>query len=712
MAYTELIKDGGVAFIWLDQPGEKVNKLSLDLADEFRTLFDSIEADSETKAVVLISRKPDTFIAGADLERLLELQNPGEVEALSRKGQALLQRIADFPKPVVAAIHGAALGGGLEVALACHARIASDSSKTILGLPEVKLGLLPAAGGTQRLPRLLGLPTALNMMLTGRNIFARPARKMGLVDALIHPYGLASAARKMALDMAAGKPPRRRRPPLLQRILGRSPARKLVFRKSRQMVSRQTFGNYPAPFKIIEAVETGLEKGLESGLAAESRFFEILARSEQAKELIQLFFAMNSRKKNPAAEKARPVNGLAVLGAGFMGAGIAAVSASRGMTVLLKDISREALARGEKVIWEEFNRKVKKRALSAFQRDQIFSRVSGITDYSSLRKCPLVIEAVFEDLDLKQKVLGEVEQHVAEDCVFASNTSSLPISKISRNARHPSRVLGMHYFSPVSKMPLLEIIATPRTEEWVVATAVEVGIRQGKTVIVVNDGPGFYTTRILAPMLNEALLLIQEGGEIRHIDRTMKQFGFPVGPLTLIDEVGIDVGAHVAEVLEELFAARGVQGVDTMKRLQDAGFLGRKNRQGFYHYPSTDGGKRRFGGKKKEENQTIYRFFGEAPRRKLDEAEIQNRLSLVMVNEAAYCLQDGILNRPEDGDLGAVLGLGFPPFLGGPFRYIDRLSAPVVLSMLGDLEKRFGKRFTPAQIIHDQAAAGKKFYPA
>jgi len=707
MPYTQLEKTAGVAVIWLDQPGEKINKLAVDLVEEFHTLLDNLEKDSEIKAAVLISKKPDTFIAGADLDKLIELTHPGQVEEVSRKAQALLDRLASFKKPIVAAIHGAALGGGLEVALACHYRIASESPKTVLGLPEVKLGLLPAAGGTQRLPRLVGIQRALDMMLTGKNVYPRQAKRMGLVDELIHPYGLLDAAKQAALKLAEKLLKREKKEPLLTKVIEGTPlTRKIVYNKARQMTEKQTQGNYPAPIKIIQCVEAGMEKSMKAGLDAEARAFEELARTPQAKELINLFFAITALKKNPQKELAKPVKTVGILGAGFMGAGIASVTATKDINVLLKDVSYEAIARGQKTIWEDLDGKVKKRALSRFERDQVLSRIGAVTDYSAFRKADLLIEAVFEDLELKRKVLADAEAAVKEDCIFASNTSSLPISDIAANAKRPELVLGMHYFSPVPKMPLLEIIVTPKTAPWATATAVELGITQGKTVIVVTDGPGFYTTRILAPMLNEALALLEEGGEIRHIDRVMRKFGFPVGPLTLIDEVGIDVGAHVAEILGKMFAHRGVTPSDAMKRMSEEGYKGRKNRKGFYHYPGESEGKR----KKKEVNLNAYQFFGGGSRKQHNPAEIQNRLTLVMANEAAHCLQEGILSSPRDGDIGAIMGLGFPPFLGGPFRYIDNLGAAKALSTLEELEKQHGARFTPAQVIRDHAAQGKRFY--
>jgi 3-hydroxyacyl-CoA dehydrogenase/enoyl-CoA hydratase/3-hydroxybutyryl-CoA epimerase len=703
MSYAEIEKENGVAIVWMDQPGEKVNKISIDLVDEFKTMLDGLEADDTVRAIVLISRKPGNFIAGADIDKFRDMTTPEEGEMLSRQGHALLNRMASFPKPIVAAIHGATLGGGLEVALACHYRIAGDDSKTVLALPEVKLGLLPAGGGTQRLPRLVGLQASLDMMLTGKNIYPRQAKKMGLVDDLIHPYGLLEAAKKAALKLADHPLKRKKRQPLLAEILESTfLTRSVVYKKATELVQKQTWGNYPAPFKIIECVKAGMEKGLDAGLEAESKKFGELVVSPQSRELIQIFLSVTAMRKNPLKEKVHAIRKIGVLGAGLMGAGIANISATNGMEVLLKDVSFDALGQGEKAIWRDLDGKVKKKALSPFQRDVTFSRITGTTDYRGFEKANLIIEAVFEDLELKKKILAETEAYLKEDAVFASNTSSLPIGGIAAAAKRPERVIGMHYFSPVPMMPLLEIIVTEKTADWVKATALDVGIRQGKTVIVVNDGPGFYTTRILAPLLKEALEVLNEGGDIKEIDRAMRQFGYPVGPIALLDEVGIDVGAHVSKVLGPLFALRGAKPNTAMERLFQAGYKGRKNNRGFYLYGDHSG--------KKAVNEDIYKFFAGDKRRKFDNQEIQNRLSLAMVNEAALCLQEGILQSPRDGDIGAVFGLGFPPFLGGPFRYIDSMGLAKIISLLEKLEKDHGPQFTPAAILRDCSAKNQKFY--
>ncbi len=702
MSFTHVERDGPLAIVWLDQENEKVNKLSVDLLDEFRNLLDEMERDDAIRAGILISRKPDTFIAGADIERFLDMTEPGQAEELSREGNRLLSRMADFPKPIVAAINGAALGGGLEVAMACHYRIATDHPKTVLGQPEVQLGLLPGGGGTQRLPRLVGLQRALPLLLTGKNIYPYPARKMGLIDLVVPAPTLLESARGVATRLADRSLKRRPRSRgLLDRLLEGNPlGRAVVFRQARKTVLKRTLGNYPAPLKIIDCVRTGYSRGLKAGLEAEAQSFGFLMRTPQCQELVRLFFSMNAVKKNPLASEVRPVERLAVVGAGLMGSGIADISAQRGMQVFLKDVDYAAVGRAEKVIWEGLSRRVKKRALSAFERDRILARVYGTTDYDSLRPAQLVVEAVFEDLQLKRRVLNDVEAITDDSTIFASNTSSLPIHQIAEGCRRPRQVIGMHYFSPVQKMPLLEIVVTDQTADWVQATAIDLGIRQGKTVIVVGDGPGFYTTRILAPMMNEALLLLEEGGRIEEIDKAMRRFGFPVGPLTLMDEVGLDVGAHVTRVLADLFAARGLTATNRAQELVDDGYKGRKNKRGFFLYE----------GKKKSLNSEIYKHFGGSSRRSIPDSQIQERLSGVMINEAVLCLQEGILRSPRDGDLGAILGLGFPPFLGGPFRYIDNAGAAAIVERFEGLQRVHAPRFEAAPLLREKAAQASSFY--
>lgn len=705
MPFTQIEKDNGVAIIWLNQPGERINKISEDLVNEFAVLLDQFEKNDEVKGIVLISKKQD-FIAGADLDKFLAMTKPGQAYKLSRNGHKVLDRMVDFPKPIVAAIDGAAIGGGLEVALACTYRIATDNPRTVFSLPEVKLGILPGGGGTQRLPQLIGLQRALNLMLTGKNVYPHQAKKMGLVDQVVNSFKLLEAAKDRALKPTTKKINRRKRLSILEKLLeSNSLGRKLIYRRSREIVRRQTRGNYPAPFKIIDCVAAGFEKGMQAGLQTESEKFDELMLTPQCKQLINLFFGMNSLKKNPDKTLAHRVKKIGILGAGLMGTGIASVSMNRGIYTIVKDMDSEILRHCKKTLWSELDQKVKKRIITPFQLDQTFSRAAVTTDYERLRNADIVIEAVFEDLDLKRKVLAETEIETKDHCIFASNTSAIPIGDIAIVAQKPEQVIGMHFFSPVQKMPLLEIVVTIKTAKWVVATAVELGLAQGKNVIVVKDEPGFYTTRILSPMLNEALVLLEEGGNIQEIDRAMQYFGFPVGPFTLMDEVGIDVGAHVTNVLRGLFEKRDIQPSDITEKLFKAGFMGKKNKQGFYKYSTTQNRR-----KKKRINKDIYKQLGKIKRKKSDPEEIQTRLSMAMVNEATYCLQEGILNEPRDGDMGAVLALGFPPFLGGPFRYMDSIGIKNILLKLEDLFEKHGSRFRPSQIIRDFVKKDMKFY--
>lgn len=706
MSYLTIERRNSTAVIWLDQPGEKVNTLNNLLVEEFEGKLSELEQDADIKSIVLMSRKEDTFIAGADLEMLKTMEKPEDVEAFNRDGNIILNQIASFRKPVVAAIHGAALGGGLEVALASHYRIATDHPKTKFALPEVQLGLLPGGGGTQRLPRLVGLQKALDMTLTGRNIYPRQAKRMGLIDELIHKDALLDAALKIAENLALGKLKPKRNPlSLMDKILEKNPVgRNIIYSKAKESVLKRTQGNYPAPLKILDCVRTGMESGFEKGREKELRHFTDLVFSKEAKELINLFFAMQKAKKNPYADQVSEVKKIGVLGAGLMGSGIAEVSIDHAKkNVVIKDRDLDAAGIGLKTIWKDLDYKTKKHIISPFQRDQTFSNITAAQNYEDLRRADLIIEAVFEDLKIKQDVLSEVEKVVSNDCIFASNTSSLPITKIAAKAKHPENIVGMHYFSPVPKMPLLEVIRTKSSSERAVATAYDIGLKQGKTVILVNDGPGFYTTRILAPYINEAVTLLEEKAAIEDIDRAMKKFGFPVGPIKLMDEVGIDVGAHVTEVLSGVFEKRGIKGSKAANQLLNAGFKGKKNQKGFYNY---SGSKK----KRKEVNKEVYAFFGGSDRRKLDFPQIQDRISLIMINEAVYCLQEGILNRPEDGDLGAILGLGFPPFLGGPFRYIDHYGLNELLRKFETLQEQYGERFRPAPLLSDYAKNGKKFY--
>ena len=705
----------GVALVLYDVPGEPVNTLRDGFQGEFEATFGRLAEDSAVKAIVLASAKPDSFVAGADIEMLSRLKSAAEASALARGGQQAMQRLEDAGKrkPVVAAIHGAALGGGLELALACTYRIASDDRRTQLGQPEVQLGLIPGAGGTQRLPQLIGIAQAMDLILTGKSVRALKARKLGLVDEVVPKAILLEVARRRARELAEGelrierrkvelKLPKLLRTEVLQQIaLEDNPVgRKILFQHARKALLAKTRGHYPAPERALEAIRIGTEKGPEEGYRAEANVFGELVVSDVSRRLVEIFFATQALKKDTGVDessvKPRKVEKVAMLGAGLMGAGIAYVTADAGIPVRLKD------GRGLKQIAGILDERVRRKRLSPRDSEEKLALITVTTDYSGIRNADVVIEAVFEDLSVKHAVVREVGSE-APNAIIASNTSSIPIGLIAEAASRPQNVVGMHFFSPVHRMPLLEVIRGRSTGAEAVATAVALGKRIGKTVIVVNDGPGFYTSRILAPYVNEAAFMFNDGAAVEDIDRALVDFGFPVGPMKLLDEVGIDVGSKVAHVMHEAFGERLAPpaGFD---KLVESGRLGRKSRKGFYLYGES---------KEKEVDRTVYDLTAQGQRRSSPTTgEIAERCVLQMVNEAAHCLGEGILRSARDGDVGAVFGLGWPPFRGGPLRYADSLGAAQVVERLRRYQDKFGVRFTPAPKLVQLAGSGGKFHPA
>lgn len=706
-------RDDGVAVLRIDVPGESVNTIRGNFAVELDALLDEIARTDGIRAVVVASGKPEGFVAGADVNQLLTLKSAAEAAELSRSGQRVLSRLAQSKKPFVAAIHGAALGGGLELALACHVRVASNDEKTKLGLPEVQLGLLPGLGGTQRLPRLIGIEAALDLVLTGKQLDGKRAQRIGLVDEVVPASILLEVATKLALARAAAQPASKPfdRKALKEALLAKNPlGRKLLFDQAQKRTRAKTHGNYPAPPRILEVVRLGLAHGLEAGLGAEAAAFGELAVSAEARELIRIFLAQTELKKDsgvtePGVEP-RKLRRVGVLGAGLMGSGVAFVTAVNAkLPVRLKDRDERSLGRGLAHLGELVRERARTRRMSSFESDRERLRVTATTSYDGFDSLDVVIEAVFEDIALKQQVLRDVEARGGKNLIFASNTSSLPITKIAEAAAAPERVLGMHYFSPVNKMPLLEVVVTDRTAPWVTATAVELGKRQGKTVIVVRDGAGFYTSRILGPYLNEASFLLTEGVKVEDIDAALVRFGFPVGPVTLLDEVGIDVAQKVGKILHDAFGERMAPAPGVERLVEDERY-GKKNGRGFYDYASKKQGKR-------DVDASVYIVLGVVdPSADFPAGEIAQRCVLQMVNEAVYCLSEGILRSARDGDIGAVFGLGFPPFRGGPFRYVDAVGAVEIVRRLNEHEKVHGPRFRPAPLLVEMARDGRTFYPA
>jgi 3-hydroxyacyl-CoA dehydrogenase / enoyl-CoA hydratase / 3-hydroxybutyryl-CoA epimerase len=725
------VRSDGVAVITYDVPGEAVNTLQATFAKDFEAVIGAIARDKAVRAAILVSGKPDTWIAGADLEMIQNVSTAAAARAVVRAGHQAIERLAKSSKPIVAAVHGAALGGGFEVALACQGRVLSDDKKTVLGLPEVQLGLLPGMNGLSRLAEMAGLEVALEHGLTGKTLHRAKARALGIADDLVPAAILREAAAGLALALAEGRAPaRRKKLPASQAIASallekNAVGRAVMFRKARRELLKKTGGHYPAPERILQVLEVWAKRGFDAARDAEADAFGELAVSDVARRLMEIFFATTALKKDSgvddASVKPRNLDGsvekIAVLGAGLMGAGIAYVTLNGGIAVRLKDRDDAALGKGLKYVSDIFDERVKKRQLTRVERDQYLAKLTAATDYSGLKGADIVIEAVFEDIEIKHRVLREVEGHARDGFIFASNTSSIPVTKIAEAARHPENVVGMHYFSPVHRMMLLEVITTTHTSPEVVATAVAVGKKQGKTVIVVRDGAGFYTSRILGPYINEAAWLLTEGVAIETIDDALTAWGWPVGPLTLIDEVGIDVAAHVGATLVAAFGAR-FEPPPALGKLEADDRKGKKNERGLYLYGESAKKRGPFGAsseKRKRADASVYPLLGlplpdPSGKSPVPIEDVQMRCSLQLINEAMHCHGEGILRSARDGDIGAIFGLGFPPFRGGPFRFVDSIGASEALRRIEGYAQRFGERWTPAPVLVELAKSGKRFH--
>jgi 3-hydroxyacyl-CoA dehydrogenase/enoyl-CoA hydratase/3-hydroxybutyryl-CoA epimerase len=705
-ALTWEIADG-IAIVTLDTPGSSVNVLSASVKQELIRAFDALKTDERVKAVAFFSGKRDNFIAGADIEEFVQLKTAAEAEQLSAEGQAMLGGIAAFPKPVVVGIHGACVGGGLEFSLCCTYRVATDHPKTSIGLPEVRLCILPGAGGCQRLPRLIGLRAALDIILAGKTVPAKKALQVGMIDEMVPPSILRRITLEAAKKLAGGWRPNRRRPGgLLGFLLDGNPlGRKLVVRMARKTVERETHGNYPAPPAALDVVAYGLKHGITAGLAHEAKGFGQLAVTDVSRRLVQIFFAESALKKDMGIENPPApveVRRLGVVGSGFMGAGIAGTAVTQaGVDVRLKDSDLGHISKGVAAARGVIEERYRRHRITRFDRIRLLALVSGDAAFTGFGRAELVIEAVFEDLKVKQAVLKEVEAAIPPGAVFATNTSTIPISDIAARSSRPGQVIGMHFFSPVPRMPLLEIIPGKATSPGTVSTVVAFGRRMGKTPVVVKDSPGFWVNRILAPYMNEAAHVLLAGTAIEDIDQALVQFGFPVGPIALLDEVGLDVAGHASEVLFAAFGER-LKPAPALEALIKDKRLGRKTGRGFYRYA---------GGKKRGVDETVYPLLGVHPNGGPRAAEIVQRLTLAMVNEAARAFSEGVVRSPRDGDMAAVFGFGFPPFRGGPLRYADDLGAVRVVEDLERLAERLGTRFMPCDALKHQARSGGSFYP-
>jgi 3-hydroxyacyl-CoA dehydrogenase/enoyl-CoA hydratase/3-hydroxybutyryl-CoA epimerase len=668
--------------IVFDRPGSRVNLIDEQWVDDVSRALDEAER-RRARGIVFLSAKPDHFIAGADVSLIAGLANAAEGEAKCRIGQKLFNRIDDLPIPTVAAISGACLGGGLELALACDQRIAVRTDRSILGLPEVRLGVLPGFGGTVRLPRIAGTMDALNLILTGRSLRPRDARRLGIVDRIVPKERLL----ELSLEALRQNPPPRQRPwskAIVEALAAGNPLGRAITRSLlRAQTRRATGGHYPAPNLIIDRVLEGRGLAREEALVREARAFGTLAVTPVARNLLWLFQANEALGRPGDRERHEEhIERAALLGAGTMGGGIAGAFAETGITVRMKDVSNDALRAGLAAAASPLQRRVERRRLQPRERDAILAQISPTTQWTGFERASLVIEAVPEVFDLKIRVLREAEAHLPPHAFLASNTSSLSITRMGSELRNPQRFLGIHFFNPVHRMPLVEIIPGKNTSLEVVERAVALVRRLRKSPLVVADSPGFLVNRLLFPYLNEAALAVEEGWPVERIDRALEKFGMPMGPLRVLDEVGLDVASHVAGVLEDAFGDRA-KPAGVLQRLVQAKAFGVKSGRGFWIHER---------GRRVPNSAALgIRTSAVAP----DDTEIVDRLLLGMVLEASRCLAEQIVRDPGDLDLGTVLGAGFPPFHGGIRRWAHSIGESEIRRRLQHWASRYGERFMP-----------------
>ena len=701
-------KDNGVAILELDLAGEKVNKFSTPVMAHIDSLLEKMKTASY-KGLVVISRKPKIYIAGADINEIKDIREKTEAKEKAAGGQRILSKFEDLPFPVVAAIHGACMGGGCEMALACDYRICTDDPSTRIGLPEVQLGIIPGFGGCVRLPRVVGLQAALDIILAGKAVDGRKAKKIGLVDELVPASLLEQTAIQMILDQA-GKGKRRKKfqPKGLVASLLEGPAKAVVFSQAEKAVMKNTKGHYPAPLQALKAVKRtfGMSQR-EKALDIEAELFSEVAITDISKNLIHIFFMTENIKKqtgvSDANVKPRKISHMGVLGAGTMGGGIAQLGADKGIHVRVKDLNHDALSKAFVAASSIWQKKLKTKRMTKYEFTEKMGRISGGTDYAGFGRMDLVVEAIVEDMKIKQAVIGETAKHMPEQAIIATNTSSLSVTEMAKGHPRPENFGGMHFFNPVHKMPLVEVIRGEKTSDETTATIFDLSKKMGKFPVVVKDGPGFLVNRLLLPYLNEAVFLLEEGMSIEQVDRYYLKFGMPMGPFHLIDEIGIDVAVKVAKIFHEAFGERAKPS-PLMAKIVETGRMGKKNSKGFYRYDEK--------GRKGEVDSSVYSDLGlKSPTNPYTEEVCVNRGIFAMINEAVRALvDDRIVEKAEEVDLAMIMGTGFPPFRGGLMKYADSLGSRKICDELSRFREDVGARFQPADSLMKMADGNEKFY--
>ena len=683
-------RSGDVGHIVIDQPGKPVNVMNAAALADLELALSAAERD-RPGVLLLTSGKPGTFVAGADVFEMMGYSRD-ELDAYLKRGQDLYSRLARFPTPTVAAIGGAALGGGLEIALACDYRVAAEGRGTKIGLPEVTLGLIPAWGGCVRLPRLIGLEPAANLITSGNPVDAVEANRLGIVDETTAP----GAVERAAVDLAhKGKPNRQ------DQVADEEERRRVLSLVRQKLEAEPHAGHYPAPVRALEVIALGLSEGPQAGFDAERKGLCDLRETPTGRNLLRIF-AMKQNAKRAATSAAggrpRELKRVAVIGGGTMGSGIAYVlvgTAKLPVVLVETDEARAAAARQR--VEGLFDGDVAKGRMKADAAGEAKGRLTTTADFRGVADADLVIEAAFEDMEVKRELFGRLDKVARKDAVLATNTSSLSVTRIAEATSDPSRVVGLHYFNPVPRMALVEVVRTRYSDGDVVATAVAAATACGKTPVVVNDAPGFVVNRVLFPYLYESMLAVGEGGDAHEIDSAVRAAGMPMGPLELIDTIGLDVTLSICEAMRPRLAPR----VDVPPGLREvvvAGHLGRKSGTGFFRYE---------GGKRAAPAEEVIAMFRDGPSGGLAAGGLPERVILPMINEAARVVEEGVVDSTDAIDLATLLGLGVAPFRGGVARYVDDEGAEEIVRELELLSERYGERFEPAPLLLRAAEEGK-----
>jgi 3-hydroxyacyl-CoA dehydrogenase / enoyl-CoA hydratase / 3-hydroxybutyryl-CoA epimerase len=712
----------GIALITWNMPGRSMNVIDAKVTEELAAIVERVATDAAVKGAVLTSGK-EAFCAGADLT-MLETQSRAFAEMRKSKGDEAAnawlfeearkvsltaRRMETCGKPWVAAINGTALGGGFELALACHHRIAADNDKTRLGQPEIKVGLFPGGGGTQRIARMLPPADALQFLLKGDQLRLNRAKAMKLIDEVVPAADLVQKSKEWIKAGGTAKAPWDTDGFKLPGGAVYSKAGMMVFPPANALYRRETYDNYPAARAIIQVVYEGLQLPMDQALRVESRYFAKILRSPEAAAMIRSLFVsmqeLNKGARRPAAVPARPIKKVGVLGAGFMGAGVAYVSALAGIDVVLIDRDQETADKGKAHSQKLMTDQVNKGRATAADRDAMLARITATPDYAALKGCDLIIEAVFEDRKIKEEVIAKAQEAIGKDTIFGSNTSTLPISSLATAFKDVRRFVGIHFFSPVDRMMLVEVILGKKTGDAALAVALDYVRAIRKTPIVVNDSRGFYTSRVVGTYIREGHLMLAEGVPAAMIENVGRMAGMPVGPLSLNDEVAVDLAWKILKATE---TDLGPQAIDERQKallqemVEKRGRYGRKNAKGFYDYPQ-NGPKRLWPGladlqATKLDPDTI------------DVAELKARLLAIQALESARCIQEGVVTDMREADVGSILGFGFAPFTGGTISYIDGMGTKAFVELCSALAKKYGDRFKPSKLLRDMAKKGETFY--